>query len=455
MEKEQTSVAYGQSENDVALSEQVEIGEQTKVDEQAEIGGQAEVNEQIKADEQAKSKQNIVLVSFKNGIKKFKSPKFSAAYVAKLAILTAISFILYAFVKFSLPFMFPSFLDMQISELPALLAGFSMGPVSGCLVVLFKCLLKFPMSGTAYVGEATDILMGIALVLPASIIYRIKKDKKHALIGLLVGTATFVIAGIIVNRFISIPFYLELYFHGNFAPLLGMVPYKNVTESNFYTYYLLLGVLPFNLMRCIIMSALTFVLYKRLSVLLHWEGTSLRSVKIEGEYRTDSVEETYALAARIADTLDGGETLLLSGDLGAGKTTFTKGLAKALGVLEEITSPTFTILNVYESGRLKLNHLDMYRVESADELAELGVDECFDEDGVTVIEWNKFEKIDGKVIRIDISADGDSRVFNVTSDENNSGENQSDEFKSAEVNSDEDNSDESELSENISKEDAE
>lgn len=85
-----------------------------------------------------------------------------------------------------------------------------------------------------------------------------------------------------------------------------------------------------------------------------------------------------------------------------------------MGVKEEVTSPTFTILNVYEDGRLKLNHLDMYRVESADELAELGIEDCFADDSVTVIEWNKFEHFDGKVIKISITSDGESaRTFNV------------------------------------------
>lgn len=351
-----------------------------------------------------------------NDVKRFANPKFSSAYIAKIAILTAISFILYEFVKFNLPFMFPSFLDMQISELPALLAGFSMGPVSGCLVVILKCLFKMPLTGTAYVGEATDMLMGIALVLPASIIYSLKKDKKHAFIGLLVGTASFVIAGIIVNRFISIPFYVQFFFKGNFEILLNAVRpiYRNVTQNNFYTYYLLLGVLPFNLIRCIIMSAFTFVLYKRLSVLLHWEGVSLRKINIYGKHNVKTVEQTYALSEKLASTLDGGEVILLNGDLGAGKTTFTKGLAKALGIAEEVTSPTFTILNVYESGRVKLNHLDMYRVESADELSELGLEDCFDGDAVTVIEWNKFENFDGKVIEISVSQDGDNRIFEIT-----------------------------------------
>lgn len=342
---------------------------------------------------------------------KFRNPKFSTAYIAKMAILTAIAFILYAFAKFNLPFMFPSFLEIQISELPALLAGFSMGPISGCLVVVIKCLLKFPLTTTAYVGEATDILLGIAFVLPASLIYYFHKDKKHALIGLCVGSACLTGLSILVNRFISIPFFVQLYFGGNFDAIVGVLKplYKNVTIDTFYTYYLLLGVLPFNLFRCIIVSGLTFVLYKRLSKILHWDGTSMKKDTVFGVHKVKSVDETYALAKKVADTLDGGEVLLLDGDLGAGKTTFTKGLAKALGVKEEVTSPTFTILNVYEDGRLKLNHLDMYRVESSDELAELGIEECFDEDAVTVIEWNKFEHFDGKVIKISVKTLGETK----------------------------------------------
>ncbi len=288
-----------------------------------------------------------------------------------------------------------------------------MGPVSGCLVIILKCLFKFPMTGTAYVGEATDILMGIALVLPASIIYSINKDKKHAFIGLLVGTGAFVVAGLIVNRFISIPFYAKAF---GFEAIIGMVSalYKNVTVDNFYAYYLPLAVLPFNLIRCIIMSALTFVLYKRLSVLLHWEGDSLRKDKVYGKHKVKTEADTYALADKVASMLDGGEVILLSGELGAGKTTFTKGLAKSLGIQEEVTSPTFTILNAYDSGRIKLNHLDMYRVESSDELAELGVEDCFDDEAVTVIEWNKFDSLKGKIIEISISQDNENRIFEIS-----------------------------------------
>ncbi len=376
------------------------------------MGKNIEVSE--KNSESKKTKVDV-----KGTLKQFKNARFTTAYIAKVAILTAISFILYAFAKFPLPFMFPGFLEIQISELPALLAGFSMGPVSACIVIVLKCLFKLAMSHTGNVGELTDILLGISFVLPASVIYQLHKDKKHALIGLAVGSAILTVLSLVVNRFISIPFYAKLY---GFDAVVGMVSslYENVTVDNFYTYYLLIGVLPFNILRCIIVSGLTFVLYKRLSKILHWDGSKMKkTTDIFSKHTVKNVEETYALAKRIADTLQGGEVILLKGDLGAGKTTFTKGLAKALGIEDEVTSPTFTILNVYEDGRLKLNHLDMYRVDSADELAELGIEDCFDDESVTVIEWNKFERFDGKVIEINITPTGENeRVFDVTKREN-------------------------------------
>lgn len=353
----------------------------------------------------------------KQSFARFKNPRFSTAYITKMAILTAISFLLYAFGKFNLPFMFPQFLEIQISELPALLAGFSMGPISACVVIILKCLLKFPLSSTVYVGEATDILLGIAFVLPASLIYCFNKDKKHALIGIAVGSVCLSALSMLVNRYISIPYYVRLYFNGDFSLIVNLLQplYKNVTIDTFYTYYLLLGVLPFNLFRCIIVGGLTFVLYKRLSKILHWDGSKMKkSTDIFSKHTVKNIEQTYALAVKVAETLQGGEVILLNGDLGAGKTTFTKGLAKALGIEDEVTSPTFTILNVYEDGRLKLNHLDMYRVESADELAELGIEDCFDDDSVTVIEWNKFERFDGEVIEIDVTTTGENeRVFDI------------------------------------------
>lgn len=131
------------------------------------------------------------------------------------------------------------------------------------------------------------------------------------------------------------------------------------------------------------------------------------------EYIVKSVEETYALAKKIADNLKGGEIILLNGDLGAGKTTFTKGLAKALGINDVVTSPTFTFMKQYLSGRIPLYHFDMYRVEEEYELYELGLSEYLYLNGVCVIEWNKFENIENPIV-INITLNEDlSRKFEI------------------------------------------
>ena len=102
-----------------------------------------------------------------------------------------------------------------------------------------------------------------------------------------------------------------------------------------------------------------------------------------------SVNETESYAEQLAATFVGGETLLLRGDLGAGKTHFVKGLARGLGIDDVITSPTFALHNSY-AGRLTLNHFDFYRIEDSEEVAILGLDEFFcDKEGVAAIEWSE------------------------------------------------------------------
>lgn len=102
---------------------------------------------------------------------------------------------------------------------------------------------------------------------------------------------------------------------------------------------------------------------------------------------TRSAEETRKLGARLARELRAGDILLLEGDLGAGKSELARGVARGLGVKEYVTSPSFTILNVYHSGRLPLYHFDWYRLESEEELYELGMDEYLGGDGVALVEW--------------------------------------------------------------------
>lgn len=130
------------------------------------------------------------------------------------------------------------------------------------------------------------------------------------------------------------------------------------------------------------------------------------------KFLSHSAEETFAFAKRVADKLKGGEIILLNGDLGAGKTTFTKGLARALGVKETVTSPTFTYVKEYD-GRLTLYHFDMYRVSDADEVYELGLEEYFYKGGVVVVEWNKFDDVKDPIIINVKSLGGNLREFEI------------------------------------------
>ena len=122
------------------------------------------------------------------------------------------------------------------------------------------------------------------------------------------------------------------------------------------------------------------------------------------EFVTHSREETQALGARLAEALDAGRVVAFTGDLGAGKTAFVSGMARALGVEERVTSPTFTIVNEYEGGRLPLFHFDMYRLDSADELFHIGWEDYLARGGVCAVEWseNVAEAIEPDAVRVSI-----------------------------------------------------
>ncbi len=100
-----------------------------------------------------------------------------------------------------------------------------------------------------------------------------------------------------------------------------------------------------------------------------------------------SEKETYELAADIARKAEKGDVYGLIGDLGVGKTAFAKGFAAGLGITESIVSPTFTFVQVYEEGRLPLYHFDVYRIGDISEMDEIGYEDCFYGDGVTLVEW--------------------------------------------------------------------
>ena len=122
---------------------------------------------------------------------------------------------------------------------------------------------------------------------------------------------------------------------------------------------------------------------------------------------TYSSEETYDLGESLGRKAGAGQIYTLIGDLGTGKTVFTQGFAKGMGVKEYVNSPTFTILQVYEDGRLPLYHFDVYRIEEPEEMEEIGYEDYFFGDGVTLIEWADIigELIPEDAVRIEISKD--------------------------------------------------
>ena len=104
-------------------------------------------------------------------------------------------------------------------------------------------------------------------------------------------------------------------------------------------------------------------------------------------FETHSAEETFEIGKKLGEEAMPGEVYLLTGDLGAGKTVFAKGFASGLGITKEVTSPTFTIMHIYDEGRLPLYHFDVYRIDNAEDLMDTGSDEYFYGNGVCLVEW--------------------------------------------------------------------
>ena len=131
------------------------------------------------------------------------------------------------------------------------------------------------------------------------------------------------------------------------------------------------------------------------------------------EYITHSPAETEAVGEALAKTLRPGTVLAFRGDLGAGKTAFTRGLGRGLGCTERVTSPTYTIVNEYTSGRLPLFHFDMYRLRSSEDLFDIGWEDYLDRGGVCAVEWseNVADALDGAIwITIEKTGENSRRI---------------------------------------------
>ena len=178
-----------------------------------------------------------------------------------IALLGALSAVL-MLINFSVPFA-PGFLKFDIAELPALFAGFFMGPVAGCLVIIIKILLKLVMQGTetAFVGEMSNVLCSICFILPASLIYRWKHTKTGAAVSLVVATVFVSVVFIFVNAYITFPMYSNLYGMPMEA-IIGMGTAVNPMIHDTVT-MMLFSVFPFNLFKHGVTSLVTWVVYKR------------------------------------------------------------------------------------------------------------------------------------------------------------------------------------------------
>lgn len=184
-------------------------------------------------------------------------------FVAVTGMLSAIAFIL-MFFDFSIPIM-PSFIKMDVSELPALIATFAYGPLSGVCVCLIKNLLHLTITTTGGVGELSNFLLGVCLVVPAGLVYKNKKNKKNAIIGTAVGAVAMGVLSIPVNVFITYPVYY------NFMPQEVIVAaYQAILPSvkNILQCLIVFNA-PFTFVKGAVCSVITMLIYKPLSPILH------------------------------------------------------------------------------------------------------------------------------------------------------------------------------------------
>lgn len=186
---------------------------------------------------------------------------FSTSNLIKMALLSAIAAILMQFGHIKLPTIFPSFLEIDFSEVPAIVAILTMNPIAGLIVVVMKNILKCLLFGTstAYVGELANMLMSIGYILPLMLIARKRTDFKHVSIGITLGIAGISIVGAIVNYFITLPLYAKL-----FMPMEAIIDMGHAINSAIVDKYTLVlyAITPFNLVKGALVAVVSIVFVK-------------------------------------------------------------------------------------------------------------------------------------------------------------------------------------------------
>lgn len=193
-----------------------------------------------------------------------KKKTMSTNTMTKVAILSAISYIL-MFIAIPIPGLFPDFLKLDVSDVPAIFGGMALGPVAGFTIVLIKNLFQaLTASTTAWIGEIANLLIGGSYVVIVSMVYRHKKDIKGLVLGFLLGTIAMVIIGCLTNYYMILPFY------GKIMPMeviidMGHVINPNVVDLKSFVVWM---IAPFNLVKAVLMSLITLPLYKKMEVIL-------------------------------------------------------------------------------------------------------------------------------------------------------------------------------------------
>ena len=205
----------------------------------------------------------------------------SVRKMAITGVFSAISFVLMYF-EFPLPFA-PSFYKFDFSDIPALIGGFAAGPLVGVMIELIKVTLNILLQGTTsgFVGEIANFVVGAAFILPATIIYRFKKTRNVALLSCIAGTVCISIVGALLNAFFLLPAYAIMFGSGIDA-FIEMGAAINSAITNVTT-FCLFAVAPFNLVKGLADSAITFLVYKKLSPILKAEQMAVPKRKTEVE----------------------------------------------------------------------------------------------------------------------------------------------------------------------------
>lgn len=190
--------------------------------------------------------------------------KISARTLVSIAVSAAIGFILMLF-DFNLPIA-PAFVKLDLSDVPALIITFSIGPLAGVATEFLKNLLHLFTTSTVGVGELSNFILGCLLVIPAGLIYKHNKTRKTALIAMLTGTLCMAVGGIFTNLFIMFPFYTKV--TGiSIETIIGMCQ-KILPFVDNEIKVILLSVTPFNILKGVLISIVTYLLYKRLTPII-------------------------------------------------------------------------------------------------------------------------------------------------------------------------------------------